>query len=392
MMNDVPFYEYQGNGHRIPKDVKRVRFHPSVTKIDDEAFNNCKRLRQVVLNEGLQTIGKKAFYGCKSSQSITLPSTVTEIGLCAFQGCSVLREVVLNEGIVKINRKAFCWCTSLESITIPSSVTHVGHEAFSNCRGLNEVVLSEGLKKIEWRAFNECKSLERITLPSTVTEIRRSAFSNCNSLREVVLNDGLKTIGDSAFFECVSLESITIPSSVVKIGSWTFQGCSSLREVLCIEGLPNIEHDTFGGCNLERITFPNISTRLDNIIQAGRVDIQNKIQQYINRYEIEWERGGTIRIPVQVTRRRGDGWGLVQQHFRQIANWIKYYEIKEATTLFELALWKAKIDQKEDYIYERDRSKKAKMNQAGDINRRDDRNVYRVDVPGPVKDTILQYL
>ena len=131
---------------------------------------------------------------------------------------------------------------------------------------------------------------------------------------------------------------------------------------------------------------------MEDIIRAGRVDIQNKIQQYINRGEIEWERGGTISIPVQVTRRRGGGWSLVQQHFRQIANWIKYYEIKEGTTIFGLALWKAKMDQQvEEDACARDR-KKAKMNQAGDTNRRDDRNVYRVDVPGPVKDTILQYL
>ena len=90
-------------------------------------------------------------------------------------------------------------------------------------------------------------------------------------------------------------------------------------------------------------------------------------------WEDEWERGGTtIYISVNATRRR-DGWDIVQQHVRQIVSWIKYYEMKEATTLFELALWKAKIDQ----VDEADRR---------------DRDKCRVDVPGPVKDTILQYL
>ena len=50
---------------------------------------------------------------------------------------------------------------------------------------------------------------------------------------------------------------------------------------------------------------------------------------------------------------------------------FKYHEIKEATTLFELALWKAKIDQEEHPI---------------------SREAYRIEVPGPVKDAILQYL
>ena len=47
-------------------------------------------------------------------------------------------------------------------------------------------------------------------------------------------------------------------------------------------------------------------------------------------------------------------------------------KLKEATTLFELALWKSKLDQ------------------AGTdpINR----GVHRINIPGPVKNTILQYL
>ena len=48
--------------------------------------------------------------------------------------------------------------------------------------------------------------------------------------------------------------------------------------------------------------------------------------------------------------------------------------MKEATTIFELALWKARIDQLEDGIHV------------------SDRNGYRVEVPGPVQNTIMQYL
>ena len=55
-----------------------------------------------------------------------------------------------------------------------------------------------------------------------------------------------------------------------------------------------------------------------------------------------------------IKRIRWNGWGLVERHYRQIANWIKYYELKEATTLFELALWKAKIDLVDETPFERD--------------------------------------
>ena len=311
MMNDdVPFYEYMGNGQRVPKDVVRVRFHPSVIEVDESAFHRCRSLREVVLNEGLKTIGRSSFLGC-SLESIIIPSTVTNIGKSAFQACNSLREINLDEGLVNVGYYAFCLCTSLESITIPSSVTDIGSYAFGRCKNLREVVCIEGLLRI----------------------------------------------GVGAFEKCSSLQSIFLPSSVEEIGFMAFYGCTDLREVVFVEGVPKIKHDAFHGCPVfERITFPCISSRLDAIIQAGLVDLQSKIQQYINRgdIEIEWEGGGTIYIPVEVTRRR-DGWDLVQQHVRQIVKWIKYYEMKEATTLFELALWKAKIDQVEDGIYERGR-------------------------------------
>ena len=272
---------------------------------------------------------------------------------------------------MKIGNTAFYGCFSLQSIRLPSNVTDIDKSAFDECSSLKEVVLNNGLQKIGTCAFTSCLSLERITIPSTVT-LGAGVFYKCKSLREVVLNEGLQKIGGGVFNNCKSLERISFPSTVTDIGESAFY-CSGLREVVCIEGLPKIEQSTFSGCSaLERITFPSLSTRLDNIIQSGQVDIQNKIQQYINQSEIEWRRGGTISIPV-VTR-SSSGWGLVKERVGRVVSWIKYYEVKEATTLFELALWKAKIDQVEDDIYA------------------SGRDTCRVEVPGPVKDAILKYL
>ena len=70
----------------------------------------------------------------------------------------------------------------------------------------------------------------------------------------------------------------------------------------------------------------------------------------------------------------GYNWGaLVIPSLNRIIGRIRHYEIKEATTLFELALWKANIDQVDD------------TNPAN-------REACRIEVPGPVRVTILQYL
>jgi len=269
-----------------------------------------------------------------------------------------------------------------QSITLPSTVTDIGCSAFSHCKSLREVVLNEGQKKIGRWAFNECRSLQTITFPSTVTDIGGYSFYECSSLKEVIFNEGLVRIGKGSFNECTSLESITIPSSVNDIGGAAFWKCIRLREVVFSGGLPNVEPTTFCRVDaLERITFPNLSSRLEAIIQDGRVELQNKIQQFINQNEmIEWERGGTIFITGETTRiwlgwslKRRDGWCLLKQCIDRIVNWIEYYEMKEGTTLFELALWKARIDQ---------------VDETTSL----DREACRVNVPGPVKDVILQYL
>lgn len=61
-----------------------VNISSSVTTINESAFLGCHHLSSVTFdsNSLLETIGRKAFYGCDMT-SITLPSSVTEIGYYA---------------------------------------------------------------------------------------------------------------------------------------------------------------------------------------------------------------------------------------------------------------------------------------------------------------------
>ena len=70
---------------------------------------------------------------------------------------------------------------------------------------------------------------------------------------------------------------------------------------------------------------------------------------------------------------RLSSWNATRRDLCRITRLVSYYELKEATTTFELALWKSKLDQED----------------ASNIT---NRAAYRMDMPGPVKDTILQYL
>ena len=316
-------FEYTGKGCVVPKDVTIVLFHPSVIEVENRAFEDCNYLREAVFNEGLKKIGAAAFWKCTSLSSVTLPSTVTEIGNDAFSFCNNLREVVFNEGLQKIGSLAFWNCTSLASITLPPTVAEICSCAFHDCNNLREVEFNVGLQKIGNSAFYSCRLLTSITLPSTVTEIGREAFHDCSNLRVVVLHG--------------------VPR---KIGSLAFLNCSS-----------------FG-----RFTFPTISTRLDNIFQTGHwEEIENEVNEV--RGVVEWSNGELFVS----TQGGDDNWNRVSDDLGKIVRLISYYELKEATSLFELALWKFKLDQ---------------VDKANPIPRKK----CRMDVPGPVKDIILQYL
>ena len=378
MKNDdekIVMFEYTGGDHRLNLDetisITHIQFHPSITAVNDRAFSDCSRLREVALNEGLQKIGGKAFQHCESLQSINLPSTVIGIGHFAFDGCYNLRKVVLNDGLQKLGKLAFR-CTPLREVEIPSTVCEIEAGAFVDCRSMGKVVLNEGLMQIGFQAFQNCTSLESISIPTTVTNIQKGAFNNCRNLTEITLNEGLQKIETKAFEGCSSLEAVSLPSTLTMIGRNAFGQCSNLRVVTLHKGLKGtmIEKNIFQNSSLESFKFDHTSARLNDIIQSGHwVDIERKID---NKPYVEWS-GSELLVSAADIDMSLTWWVTVKERLDPVIKLIKYYEMKEVTSLFELSLWKAKIDQVED------------TNPRG-------RDACRIEVPGPVKDLILQYL
>lgn len=198
---DVPWYEYRDN-------IKRTVVEEGVSTIGDRAFNECSSLTSIELPSGITTIGNQAFSGCRGLTSIELPTGIMTIGHSAFSGCSSLTSIELPSRIKTIENYTFRDCSSLTRIELPSGITSIETLAFGGCISLTSIKIPSGVTSMGGGAFEECSNLTRIELPSGITVIPMYTFNKCNSLTSIEIPFGITVIDEFAFDACSSLKDV----------------------------------------------------------------------------------------------------------------------------------------------------------------------------------------
>ena len=113
--------------------------------------------------------------------------------------------------------RAFEGCSSIESVSVPSSVKSVGDAAFSGCSSLAAVSLSEGLESIGAEAF-EGTAIEGLRIPSTVGSIGARAFADCAELARIVAHSD-PWVDDTALAGCAGV-SVYCPANEAEEYPW----------------------------------------------------------------------------------------------------------------------------------------------------------------------------
>ncbi len=244
-------------------------------------------IKEVVIEEGVTSVGFCAFYQMPNLETVVLPKTISKFNsvkrttgdpyLCySFEECPKLKNLTLSEGMTALGGNAFYKCTALESVRIPSSLTidGWGEGVFSGCTSLKNVTLSEGLTGIGPLAFRDT-AIESIVIPSTVQKwIGRAsgnnssttnyAFKECSKLSSVTLKEGITSIWGSPFFACPMLKRILVPASVTDItlgftgGNLNGVPISPEFEIAFADGsqLTEIGQKTLNQVNLKALEVP----------------------------------------------------------------------------------------------------------------------------------------
>ena len=209
--------------------ITRVVIENGVERIGQRAFQSAPNLRELTLN-GNVVIGDRAFHevtlekingqkyitkiegrAFKSLNVETLDlSNVTEIGEYAFEAASGLKSITVSDKLLKIKDHAFIQ-SGLTELNIPNHVVIEGGTAlFYSCENLKFVHLPETLTSIPDQMFQFSNVLETVNIPSTVTAIGQHAF-NSVAVKAFVLPN-LTLIGQSAFKNLAEGSGIYVPN------------------------------------------------------------------------------------------------------------------------------------------------------------------------------------
>ena len=165
------------------------------------SIQNRKKLKKVIIEDGVTSIGNNAFAHLPAIIEIITPSTITKIGEDAFIYCESLQTFVIPEGVRTIPQFTFSNCTSLTTVVIPSSVRSFGDMAFNRCSSLEYIIIPEGVTTLPFCMFAGCSGLEYVGIPSTVTRIHPCVFDDCGNLWDVYY------AGTSSQYRSITIDS-----------------------------------------------------------------------------------------------------------------------------------------------------------------------------------------
>lgn len=207
-------------------------------------------LKEVILPEGLETIGKSAFAMCTALEKVNIPSTVTTLGRWILEGSSV-SSFTIPDGVTKIPASCF-YGSALTSMVVPSTVTSFA------------TIYEDDYGDCSW-AFVKCMQLTSLVIEAPVKTIPNDFFTSADydandiivktNLTSLVLPDEVETIGAGAFNGC-PIKDLKLPVNLKSIGNEAFAYCE-ITELILPEGFTTLKGGAFRNAPLKKLDLPS---------------------------------------------------------------------------------------------------------------------------------------
>lgn len=167
--------------------LEKVNFYDCpILGIGESAFEN-SGIESAIFNETTVRIGENAFRDCKKLRNVSISKYILELGAGAFYGCSELIDATLRttsatdqEGyetqLRTIEAETFAYCPKA-TIEIPEGISVIGEGAF---RGNEQAVwyLPHSLESIESKAFQDCPVMKVSCYATKPPMVSPDAFDN----------------------------------------------------------------------------------------------------------------------------------------------------------------------------------------------------------------------
>lgn len=167
---------------------------PRGLKIGERCFADSE-LMEILLPRDLHTIKKETFKNCKFLKIISAQFGVNTISYSAFAGCESLKEAHFRL-IKSIKDYAFDGCVSLKTLDLGYRINQLGRCLFNDCLALETLKLKGSFDKLHFRTFEGANGLYSLELQTSADSlyIPPDCFQNTPYLKEITMSGDFEPI------------------------------------------------------------------------------------------------------------------------------------------------------------------------------------------------------